>query len=496
MFRAALRTWSISTALIAALCAASTQAQAATYSGPYNKIWTVALSQYNQADETGNSLTQLANGSILVGGDDSNLQNYCSTRRQPYYGGAWLIAVTAGGGSNVWQNLYSTCASDAQTADVVRQTGDGGFVLVGGDFANPACGGGCGWFAKLNSSGAIAWQQDLTGAYAAGADEIEPTSDGGYIGVGNVSPTSAEILQGLILKLSPSGALQWSVAYPETDQSFPGAYSGANFTFETVRQTPDGGYVASGVAEAKFSSGYATVLAVVKLDASGAREWSKVYYGADWLSGPAGDSRYPIFLTPDGGYVLSGTVQAPAYPYEELFFLLKLDADGNVVWQRGYGGTNNGYDVSRETGGAYPTTDGGYVLAGESNVFLQATTGWVVKTDGSGTILWQKTYTGLTATAGNVLSDVIQTSDGGYAAAGKSWTANLTYGGPGLWLLKTDGSGNVGSCSCAANTNVSPQSLDLNSYPATFAEATPNLAFGPVDIKSRTTSVVPTTIYP
>jgi hypothetical protein len=486
----------IAGALVAVLGLISSEGLAATSGGPFNNVWTVALSQYNQASETGNSVTQLSNGTIVVGGGDSNQPNYCSTRRTPYYGGAWLVAVTPATGSKVWQNLYSTCANSAQSTSVVRHTADGGFILGGGDFDNPACGGGCGWFAKFGSNGSIAWQHDLTGAYAAGADAIQPTADGGYIAVGNESPTDAQILQGLIMKISATGALQWSAAFPETDQSFPGAYSGGNFTFESIQPTADGGYIASGTANAKFASGYATILVVMKLDASGNSQWSRAYYGTNWLSGAAGASRYPIFQAPDGGYVLSGTVQGPSYPFEELFFMLKLDSLGNIIWQKGYGGTNNGYDVSSEGGGAYPTSDGAYVLAGESNVFLQADAGWMLKVDASGNIVWQKTYTGLTSFAGNRFNDVIQTSDGGFAAAGDSWTANLTYGGPGLWLLKTDSNGNVGTCSCAQETNVSPLALDLSPYQATFPMVASNLAFSPVGIKAKTTSVTPTTIYP
>src|SRR5215472_3708398 len=78
-------------------------AAAAVGSGPFNEIWTVALSQYNQAAETGESLTQLSNGTIVVGGNDANLQNYCSTRKNPLRGGAWLVATTPGSGGNVWQ---------------------------------------------------------------------------------------------------------------------------------------------------------------------------------------------------------------------------------------------------------------------------------------------------------------------------------------------------------------------------------------------------------
>jgi hypothetical protein len=298
------------------------------------------------------------------------------------------------------------------------------------------------------------------------------------------------------MKITAAGSLQWSRTYAETDQSFPGALSGANFTFKSVQPTSDGGDIASGVADAKFSSGYANVLVVMKLDASGAAQWSNVYYGTNWLSGPAGSSPYPIFQTAGGGFVLSGTVQASTYPFENLFFLLKLDAHGNIVWQKGYGGANGSRDHTSEQGGAAATSDGGYVLAGLSNVFQQGNDGWILKTDGSGNIVWQKSYSGLTPGASNVFNGIIQTSDGGFAATGESWTPDPTYGGPGLWLAKIDPDGNIGTCSCVQNTNTTPQALDLNAYPATFTAALPGLAFSAVNINSQSTKVSPTTIYP
>ncbi len=478
----------------AALVPSSGFAQAAS-SGPFDKVWTVALSQFNQASETGNSLTQLSNGTIVVGGGDSNQQNFCSTRKQPLFGGAWLVAVTPAAGQNAFQKLYSSCANSAQSTSAVAHTPDGGFVLAGGDFDNPACGGGCGWFARLGSDGTIVWQRDLIGAYNAGASTIVPMSDGSTIGVGNESPTSAEILEGLILQISPSGALLWSVAWSETDQSFPGAFTGGSFTLESVQPTADGGYVATGVADAHFASGYAHALVVMKLDANGGAQWANAYYGDIWGSGAGGDSSYPIFAMPDGGYVVSGTVQQRDSPFQSLFFLLKLDAGGALVWQKGYGGSNGSYDASRELGGAVATPDG-FVLAGESNVFAQATTGWMLKTDTSGNIVWQKMYTGLTSTAGNRFNQVIGTSDGGYAVAGDSWTADLTYGGPGMWLIKTDSGGNIGTCACMMDTDAAAQTLDLQAFPATFARQASGLGFGAVNIQAKATSVKPTTIYP
>src|SRR5207248_10388313 len=169
--------------------------------------------------------------------------------------------------------------------------------------------------------------------------------------------------------------------------------------------------------------------------------------------------------------VVSGTVQQRDSPFQELFFLLKLDARGGIVWQKGYGGSNGYYDVSREQGGAVATPDGGFVLAGESNVFAQATTGWMLKTDASGNIVWQKTYTGLTSGGGNRFNGVIRTSDGGYAVAGDSWTADLTYGGPSMWLGKTHMNGNVSTSRCLNVLNGSVTTLDLLDLPAKSSQA-------------------------
>lgn len=459
--------------------------------GVFNKIWSVSLSQYQGPVETGDALTQLSNGTIVVAGGDQNQLNYCPPNR----GGAWLVAVNPSDGSNSFQKLYSTCASAAQLSNSVAHTSDGGFIFAGVDLDNPLCPEGCAWFSKFDGTGAVSWQYDLIGDPESTPVQIQPTSDGGYVAVGN-DATASYALQGLILKMSSAGALQWSTTFTETAASFPGAYAGGSFNLESCQQTSDGGYIVSAIADADFNSVYANVLAVLKLDANANVQWSDVYYGKKWLANYPGDNHYSIFQTPDGQYTLSGTVQTRNSPYEELFFLLKLDGRGRTLWQTGYGGSSHGYNVSRDTGGAVLTADGGYVLAGESNVFAEATNGWMLKTDGAGKILWQKTYTGLTSQNGNVFGQVIQTADGGYAVAGSSWTSDLDYGGPGLWLVKTDLNGNIGDCACVTDTQVVAQALDLRAYRATFTRATAGLSFGSVDTHDVTTSVTPTTIFP
>lgn len=467
----------------------------ASSSGPFDKIWSVALSQFNQSDQWASSITQLTNGTLVAaGGDGGNQPNSC----RGFFGGAWLIAVTPGGG-NVFQKLYSDCANVEQWATFVRSTTDGGFILSGEDNSTAFC-QPCAWLAKFTGSGTIVWQEDLTNFIGSGVNP-KPTSDGGYIAAGFGQRNLTGPISGLILKFSGTGAPVWSELFTETAQSFPGAVvnNSGGLNFNSIVPTPDGGYVLSGVADAKFSSGFAHVLVLMKTNSVGKVQWARAYFSSTWGSYVPGDSlQYPVFPTPDGGYVVSGTVQTLTSPFETLFFLMHVDSQGNVLWQKGYGGVN-GNSLRSDAISASATSDGGYILAGYSNIFLQEFDGWLVKTDAQGNIQWQNLYSGTESSGFNSveLNDVIHTIDGGYAAAGSSYVGSLTYGGPGFFILKTDAEGNVGTCtSCSEATHTTVQALDLQAFNATFNRTNPALTFAVTNMQAKKTSVAPISLFP
>jgi hypothetical protein len=487
---------------IVAICALGQQpapiqaeASASSSAGPFDKIWSVALSQFNQSDQWAGSITQLPNGTLVAaGGDGGNQPNSC----RGFLGGAWLIAVTPSGG-NLFQKLYSDCANAEQWATFVRSTTDGGFVLSGEDNSTSFC-QPCAWFAKFSSSGTIVWQEDLMGLVGSGVNP-KPTSDGGYIAAGFGQPNLTGPIGGLILKFSGTGVAQWSELFTETAQSFPGAVvnNSGGLNFNSIVPTPDGGYVLSGVADARFSSGFAHVLVLMKISPTRNVQWARAYYSSTWGSWVPGDSlQYPVFPTPDGGYVVSGTVQTLASPFETMFLLMHVDSQGNVLWQKGYGGVNGNF-IRSQAISASATSDDGYILAGYTNIFLQEFDGWLVKTDADGNIEWQNLYSGTEPTGFNsvVLNDIIQTSDGGYAEAGSSYVGSLTYGGPGFFVLKTDAQGNVGTCMrCVQATHTSVQALDLQAHDATFHQANPALTFAATNMRGKKTSVTPISLFP
>jgi hypothetical protein len=109
-----------------------------------------------------------------------------------------------------------------------------------------------------------------------------------------------------------------------------------------------------------------------------------------------------------------------------------------------------------------------------------------MKLDAVGDVQWSHVYYVLAG-----VSNVFQKSYNGWVL-----TSNSGNGGPGLWLVKMDSTGDIGSCSCSQDTNATAQELDLSAYPATFTEDLPGLAFSAVNINGKSTSVKPKTIYP
>jgi hypothetical protein len=121
---------------------------------------------------------------------------------------------------------------------------------------------------------------------------------------------------------------------------------------------------------------------------------------------------------------------------------VKTDANGNIIWAKTYGGTSSDGAFSVQQ-----TSDGGYILAGFTYSFgAGGSDVFLIKTDANGNIIWAKTYGG---TGGENASSVLHTSDGGYILAGE--TNSFGAGGGDAFLIKTDENGDIGSCSIVQN---------------------------------------------
>jgi len=187
-------------------------------------------------------------------------------------------------------------------------------------------------------------------------------------------------------------------------------------------QTSDGGFVLAGMAQV----GGSLDGLIVKLNASGDVQWQKTYGSAS-----DGERISDIIQTPDGGYVTTGTAQVSG---DDRTWCMKVGSAGNQIWNRRYGSSGRGYgNCIRQL------SDGGFLVTG--SVRLDGADNWDIgymKIDATGLPLGGIVYGG---DEGDSVSMACVASDGGFVMVGSTHSL-----GGGLYsdpiCLKTDASGN------------------------------------------------------
>ncbi|GEO04141.1 hypothetical protein AAE02nite_18050 [Adhaeribacter aerolatus] len=344
----------------------------------------------------------------------------------------WIIKLDANGNKE-WDKIIGGTSGDDLNS--IQQTTDGGFILGGisvsnisGDKSESSFGGGDYWVVKLDAAGNKVWDKTFGGTGQDNLISLQQTRDGGYILGGN-STSNAYQLGGKtenskgyddywIVKLNANGTKEW-------DKTVGG---NAKDELKTVRQTVDGGFIVGGTSESNISGdksenkgGYSDYW-VVKLNASGNKEWDNTLGGIDFEVFGA------LQATPDGGCILGGWSISRISGDKSIenkgiadFWVVKLNASGLKEWDNTYGGGGSQAVTAMQL-----TTDGGYILGGKSNSgwsFDKSENGrggndfWVVKINATGKKEWDKTLGG---DYEDILSFIQQTDDGGYFMGGSS----------------------------------------------------------------------------
>ena len=189
--------------------------------------------------------------------------------------------------------------------------------------------------------------------------------------------------------------------------------------------TSDGGFALAGYS-LSIDDDYDFWL--VKTDMNGNMLWNRTFGGTEDEG-----STWGVYLisTSDGGFALTGYTRSFGAGHAD-FWLVKTDENGNIEWNQTFGGTNQ--DV---VSSLVEVNDGGYALAGHTWSYgLGFADFWLVRTDINGNILWNQTFGGI---EGEHAHSLIETSDGGFAITG--YTSSIGAGGSDFWLVKTDSFG-------------------------------------------------------
>lgn len=345
-----------------------------------------------------------------------------------------------------WQKTYGGTGSDGLFSTC--QTTDGGYIVSGSTYSvdgdmTENFGEGDGWLAKLDAAGNIEWQKSYGGNHDDLAYKVAQTPEGGYIFAGYSQSTqdSFAVTHGggdiWVVKTDALGNVQWQKLLGGS------SYDWAN----DITLATDGGFVVAGqslsqdgdITQSHGGHDYW----IIKLNPEGDIVWQKTYGGS------LTDSAYGIENTNDGGYIVSGATESndgdvTGFHYTEDgpitldAWILKLDTDGNLQWQKALGGYQDdmAYTIKQ-------TADGGYITAaqtsssdGDVSVAFGSFDSWILKLDATGNITWQKSLGG----AGYDESHGITETTDGYVAAGMSYsttnTITTTYGGGDARLTK------------------------------------------------------------
>jgi len=272
---------------------------------------------------------------IVIGGDNDD----SAKSIQPTQDGGYIVAggtesFGAGGdiwvikldryGNIIWQKSYGS--SSGAKAWSIRETYDqnqiaDGYIVGGGllTCATAACADI--WILKLNLDGTIAWQKSYDGGSTDGEAAIQQTADGGYIMVDLTLSFGTGDLDIWVLKLNSNGTIAWQKTYRGGSQEWS-CHPDENF-----QQTLDGGYILVN-ATSSFGAGGKDIW-VLKLTSDGSIDWQMTYGGSE------DEEVESIRNTPDGGYIFMGKTESFGLS-DESVWVVKLDSEGNVEWQNAY----------------------------------------------------------------------------------------------------------------------------------------------------------------
>jgi hypothetical protein len=337
-----------------------------------------------------------------------------------------LAAASPPAAANGWARTYGGPLDDQARA--VALAPDGGFLVAGWTRSFSAGGDYDAWILKLDPSGYLQWQKTYGGTGNDYARSVRPTSDGGFIVGGHTESFGAGggTDDFWLLKLAADGSVQWENRYGGS--CIEKSYS--------VWQNADAGYALAGGTCSFGVSGQDPW--VIRTDPNGAlagvTSWERTYgFGQTNIQ-----ELLAVQQTGDGGFIAAGYTDAhnPNQDYD--VWLLKLDQLGLVVqWQWRAGGAAAPPLSGDSAQAVQELAGGGYVVAGTTTLGSGGFDYWVLRLDGSGNIVWQNAYGGSSFESAEAVQ---QTADGGFIVGGRGWSFG---GGADVWALKLDPNGVV-----------------------------------------------------
>jgi gliding motility-associated-like protein len=353
------------------------------------------------------------------------------------------------------QWVFNYGGNDVDIPFVIKFTTDGGTIAAGytdsktGDVSpQPNRDYWDLWIVKLDKCGMIQWERSFGGTGYESARDIVQTADGGYMVLGETNSTDGGVVAGYggtkdiwLLKITAGGTLQWQKRYGGTGLDIG----------NHIEITSDGGYLIAastssndGDIHGNHGTGGYTDGVLMKITATGAVQWSKCYGGSK-------NEELFDFEIVNGTTYLAGftnSVDGDIPPDQKNYdvWLLAIDANGNKIYSKIYGGSQNDVAYCMTKGDNGTLTLAGYTTSTDGDVSgaKGSQDYWILNVTTGGKLNWQKDLGGTDAEyAKTILTD----ADGGYIIGGISYSSNGDISNPlgdgDFWTVKLSAAGNV-----------------------------------------------------
>ena len=349
-------------------------------SGQYTFDWARAYG--GDAWDEAFGMTQASNGDLFLCGYSKSQEKHL-----------WILRIDELG-NTLWGKTYkSKPASEGR--DIIITSDNK--LLVAGYSVKPFATHSDFWIVKLNQEGEVLWDKNYGEDGDESARAVIETSDGGYVAVGVNSSSMIYGDDAWVIKIDSSGQKLWERTFggKQTDYA------------NDVTETSDKGIVVCGMTGSRdLSQGYNS-LWVAKMNSEGVDIWDNIYRINQW------DEASSVVQGLDGYlYVAGFTRTFSVIDYDVV--LLKLDQDGNLIWQKiiSWGRWDQASSVSSTFDNGIVVS--GYTRSGEVLSSDLATT----KFDDQGNKLWENIFIRKSL---EYSSKVIETRDNGLAIAGTTY---------------------------------------------------------------------------
>ena len=297
-------------------------------------------------DDRGSDIVQTADGGFAIFGFSQS--NDGDVTENAGASDFWILKLDASGNIS-WQKSFGFSGADDGIS--IIETNDNGYLITGvldvtasgglgtsKTFATKHAGGDY-WAIKLNATGDKQWSKFYGGTFTDTPNDVIQTSDNGYILVGSSDSDDVDISNNKgsydfwAIKISETGTLQWEKSFggSEIDEA-----SG-------ITNTNDGNYIIVGDTRSNdinvSKNNGAADLWVIKISPLGELIWEKTFGGNSF------DVARSITKTQDNGYLISGSSRSSNGDVsnnngQNDAWILKIDADANLQWQKTIGGTD------------------------------------------------------------------------------------------------------------------------------------------------------------